>query len=961
MDLVWNCRGLNNTLTPTIPKIRALVGRKFYDFLFLIETKCNASRLFPMFRNLGFDKCFGVDAVGASGGLWVGWRKESRMSLVKACNHFIILLVQKYNGLVWYLVLFYGAPSVNLRASVLHEVEEWIGSCKAPFLMVGDFNQGPCFTWCNNRKGEQRVYERIDKAFGSKDWFTVFPNTGIKHYPIQISDHAPIEVDLNLATMSGNRPYKLDAWVLDHEECVERIRVDWKRSDKGSLAYQVNRKLSRIRTSVKRWTLDKRAEWRRKWDEFDQRLEHGMTLAIAGNGDEEYKKVNEEVTEFARAAAAFWKQRAKIKWMVNGDTCTKYFFNWVKGRAGRNYIHEIKGSDGNWHYEEGRDRGEFQKTFMDLYLSSDESVEWRDRSLFDPTLKYLDHSFPQDELDRLSRPYSAKEVRTAIFQMGALKAPGPDGIPAVFFQRCWSLVKRDFTKAILSILNSGRVLRELNRTFIALIPKKENPEGVTDYRPISLCNVVMRVMTKCIANRLAKVMSSLVGETQNAFLPGRSICDNILVAHEAINKISSHGYGRLALCAFKADISKAYDRVRWDFLEAVLDKGDMVTLVVQLIKDYCEASGQRLNVDKSWILFSPSTTLVKAQRTMKAFNIRKNNGIGKYLGIPAEFKESKQGIFNALIDHVTRRISSWNGIFPSPAGRLTLISSVLSNLSNYFLSVFKVPQKLPKLAEECGIFRQKLFGTQVVLQGMTRIRGSGCSWGIRSILHGLSIVMENIGWKPGLDSRINVWTARWVGGERPEPRNEWLNQSNGHLDNLQGDQRVMETSEHLFRDCGFSSRIWAGSFLGIRVKGARGTPMSDWIYDWIHYLRKREEGMCQVIHFVAVLWGLWTLRNRIKFQDQVVHSHLITNVFYNVVGERAQILCKNQASKQARNDMRIEEEGPSQRELTTIRNGNLVHILGKSAGCAVIRVKVDANWVRTFDAAFGWVAYDDTG
>ncbi|XP_074298301.1 uncharacterized protein LOC141629154 [Silene latifolia] len=539
------------------------------------------------------------------------------------------------------------------------------------------------------------------------------------------------------------------------------------------------------------------------------------------------------------------------------------------------------------------------------------------------------------------------------------------------------------------------------------------------------------------------------------------------------------------------------------------DKGDTVTRLVHLIKDYCEASGQSLNVDKSRILFSPSTTLVKAQIIMKAFNIRKNNGIGKYLGIPAEFKESKQGIFNALIYHVTRRISSWNGIFLSPAGRLTLISSVLSNLSNYFLSVFKVPVSVAKkinsiLAQfwwtgcKMGnnihwIFRQKIFGTQVVLQGMTPIRGTGCSWGIRSILHGLSIVMENIGWKPGLDSRLNVWTARWVWGERPEPRIGWLNHGNGHLANLQvrnllrpdgswnkefiegmfteewaaqilaiprcemrlgdraywprttsgiytvksgyglifeehminagtvkdngrlndrgrlfcrkmlwklpvpqmwkiliwkiitnviptgqefskqniegdffcgmckGDQRVMETSKHLFRDCGFSSRIWAGSFLGIRVEGARGTPISDWIYDWIYYLSKREEGMCQVIHFVAVLWGLWTLRNRIKFQDQVVHSHLITNMFYNVVGERAQILCNDLASKQTRSDRRTEEDGSSQRELMAIRNGNPVHILGKPAGCAVKRVKVDASWITTFDAAFGWVAYDDTG
>ncbi|XP_074315132.1 uncharacterized protein LOC141651313 [Silene latifolia] len=183
----------------------------------------------------------------------------------------------------------YGAPCVNQRASVLHEVEEWIGSCKDPYLLVGDFNQvdyrsdklslsqrpiggaddfnlwkirnelldipfkGPRFTWCNNRKGDKRVYERIDKAYGSKDWFTIFPSTGIKHYPIQISDHAPIEIDLNLVTTTGSRPYKLDAWVLDHEECMERIRGEWKRVVTGSPAYQVNRKLSRIRTCAKHW------------------------------------------------------------------------------------------------------------------------------------------------------------------------------------------------------------------------------------------------------------------------------------------------------------------------------------------------------------------------------------------------------------------------------------------------------------------------------------------------------------------------------------------------------------------------------------------------------------------------------------------------------------------------------------------------------------------------------------
>ncbi|XP_074283658.1 uncharacterized protein LOC141608194 [Silene latifolia] len=253
-----------------------------------METKCSPSHIFPLFRSSGFVENFGVEAVGSSGGLWVGWRRESKFKLVKACNNFIIFLVEKYNGRLWYLVLFYGAPNVHMRAPVLLDLESWLDACSLPFLIVGDFNQveyrsdklstsqrpiegvedfslwklrnemvdipykGPRFTWCNNRKGDKRVYERLDKALGSKDWLSVFPDTGIKHYPIQLSDHAPIEVDLNLTRTTGKRPFKLDAWALDYEECLEQVRNAWGIDDNGSPAFRITRKLARVRSCVKK-------------------------------------------------------------------------------------------------------------------------------------------------------------------------------------------------------------------------------------------------------------------------------------------------------------------------------------------------------------------------------------------------------------------------------------------------------------------------------------------------------------------------------------------------------------------------------------------------------------------------------------------------------------------------------------------------------------------------------------
>ncbi|XP_074266165.1 uncharacterized protein LOC141588633 [Silene latifolia] len=175
-----------------------------------------------------------------------------------------------------------------------------------------------------------------------------------------------------------------------------------------------------------------------------------------------------------------------------------------------------------------------------------------------------------------------------------------------------------------------------------------------------------------------------------------------------------------------------------------------------------------------------------------------------------------------------------------------------------------------------------------------------------------------------------------------------------------GDQRAMETSEHLFRDCGLSSRIWAGSDLGIRVEGAGGVPISDWICNWIRYLTKRDEGTREVILFVTTLWALWTVRNKIKFQNQVLNSQGITNMVYKVIREQTNILWKSFKSRQFQVDKGI-EEGTPQKEALAIRNGRPVCILGIPTGCAVVCVKVDASWNRNYEAAFGWIASVDTG
>lgn len=154
--------------------------------------------------------------------------------------------------------------------------------------------------------------------------------------------------------------------------------------------------------------------------------------------------------------------------------------------------------------------------------------------------------------------------------MAPLKAPGPDGVPPIFYQKCWPQISVQITSAVLSFLNSGKLLREVNKTYIALIPKISNPTSVDHFRPISLCNVIYKLISKVLTNRIKMVINSLVSPYQNGFIPGRVITDNTSIAQELTHFVRNKKMGSDCYAYIKLDMSKAFDHIRWDFSETVL-------------------------------------------------------------------------------------------------------------------------------------------------------------------------------------------------------------------------------------------------------------------------------------------------------------------------------------------------------------------------------------------------------
>lgn len=127
-----------------------------------------------------------------------------------------------------------------------------------------------------------------------------------------------------------------------------------------------------------------------------------------------------------------------------------------------------------------------------------------------------------------------------MFNINKDKSPGLDGFNGYFFRTCWNIVGQEITDAILEFFDLGQLLKRMNATYLALIPKCSNPESVRDYRHISYSNVLYNVISKILADRMNRVLHSLIDKTQSAFVVGRSISDNIFLAQELLRNYKSN-------------------------------------------------------------------------------------------------------------------------------------------------------------------------------------------------------------------------------------------------------------------------------------------------------------------------------------------------------------------------------------------------------------------------------------
>ena len=237
-----------------------------------------------------------------------------------------------------------------------------------------------------------------------------------------------------------------------------------------------------------------------------------------------------ELNEWLTRFYTIWKQKSHELWLRDGDRNTKFFHLSTIIHRRQNSIDAIRADDGGWILDQ-KAVGEHLKVKFTQLFTKEEVV------------------FLLDE-----------DIKKVIFDMQSLKAPGPDGLPPLFYKQYWHIVGPVVTKVVKCFIVNGKLLKELNNTHIVLIPKIHNPTSVNHFKPISLCNIVYKAITKILVAKLRTVLDIIISPCQSAFVPGRWIGENQVITKELMHSFKTSKV-KGGFVAMKVDLQKAYDRI----------------------------------------------------------------------------------------------------------------------------------------------------------------------------------------------------------------------------------------------------------------------------------------------------------------------------------------------------------------------------------------------------------------
>lgn len=561
-----------------------------------METKQQSEYVKGLQKILGYDHLVTVDPLGLSGDLALMWKDSFKVSVLEADNRIIDVKVS-YGTLDFYLTCVYGDPVRARRKEVWDRLER-IGLVRdEAWILAGDFIElmsneeksrgaireestfwdfrnlaqncklkeirftGNSLSWSGWRE-KAWVQCRLGRSFGNNEWFTLFSRVCMEYLDMYASDHRPIRICFtHERTGAHNKRFFFDKRMTTREGFEEVVKQSWGgvNGDKSTIMERIIRCKQRITRWKKRTDMNSRDKITR----LKALLEKEVSKTCPSN--RVMQRLKHELAFAYREEETYWRQKCREEWLREGDRNTKFFQNCVKGKCMQNRILMLLDDLGREHFSEGSKGNIAVDFFRELFRSSDP---------FDlETLFIRFRGRVTDEMNvRLTSPVLEEEIKMAAFSVKGTSAPGDDGLTGAFYQKYWHIVGPSLSEEIQKFFHTSIMPDGWNHTLLSLLPKITKPTRMQDMRPISLCSVQYKIISKILCNRLKTILPQIISDTQGAFISGRLISDNILIAHEMVHGLRTNTKVSEECMAIKTDMSKAYDRVEWNFLEVLMEQ-----------------------------------------------------------------------------------------------------------------------------------------------------------------------------------------------------------------------------------------------------------------------------------------------------------------------------------------------------------------------------------------------------
>lgn len=597
---VYNIRGLNNKKAFVKDFIR--VNKITLFALLETHVKQDAAVSISKFIAPRFSWVFNY-AHHYHGRIWLGWDQDIwNVSVIDvSAQHISCTVMHIATGTTFTASFIYGFNTLSERRTLWQDMlslKQHIGNevnwcllgdfntCLAPdeiscysrwttsmldfnqFLLDGELTDlrstGNLFTWWDSNINVP-TFRRLDRCIVNGTWIRNLVMSYAHVLPRGISDHCPIAINLGVARERIFKPFQCFQHIIDHPDFMETIAAAWESNGRNvDPWYSLTTKLRRCKDAMKLLNLSKGnlhdavATARGALTDFQQRMSSRPTQADFAQESLLCDALNKALLE----EEVLLKQKSRVTWLEKGDNNNRFFFNSCKGRWNSNKILMLESDLG--------EQLTSHKDIANVAISYFKSMVGQERVVDDFPEDLEIPQITENQRELLVAPFTRDDIYRTFKNLAKHKCPGPDGLTAEFYLATWSIIGNDVTDGILHFFNNLHLPRIVNSVAIALIPKHGSAATMADFRPISCCNVLYKCISKLLTDRMKVLMASLISPNQSAFVPKRSIGDNILLAQALCRNY--HLNSGKPRCAIKLDLRKAFDTLSWSFLFKAMER-----------------------------------------------------------------------------------------------------------------------------------------------------------------------------------------------------------------------------------------------------------------------------------------------------------------------------------------------------------------------------------------------------